>query len=77
MENREQRCPFLEEDVDHLIRDQPWRSFEGNDALGVRNSRSRSSAEEGARVDVSGQSACLLCLLLKCLCEVLDALHIF
>jgi hypothetical protein len=73
MEDRKQRRPLLEEDVDHLVGDQPRRCVERDDALRVGRSCFRSRAEEGIRVNVGRQSACLLCLLLESLCRTLGS----
>jgi hypothetical protein len=71
VEDGEQRRPLLEEDVDHLIRDQTRRGLERDDALGMGRGCFRSCAEEDCRVDIGGQSACLLCFLREGLCRTL------
>lgn len=54
MEDWEQRRPLLEEDVDHLIRDQTRRGLEQDDAFGKGCSGFCTCSEEGTRVNVGG-----------------------
>ena len=72
MEDWEQRRPLLEENVDHLIRDQTGRGLERDDAPGMGCGGFCTHAEEGTRVDVGGESAGLLRFLLERLWEMLD-----
>ena len=74
MKDREQRRPLLKEDVDHLIRDETGRGLERNDTPRMSGSWFRACAEEGTRIDISRQSACLLGFLFEGLWELLDDL---
>lgn len=73
MQDREKGGPFLEEDVDHLVRDQTRRCFEGHDAPWAACLFGATSPEECIGVDIRRQSASLLSFLLERLCVMLDS----
>jgi hypothetical protein len=52
MKDREERGPLLEEDVDHLVRDQTRRGLEGDDAPWSIGRLRTACAEECVRVDI-------------------------
>jgi hypothetical protein len=71
VKNREQWRPLLEEDVDHLVRNETRRSLETDDAPGGFGCPHATRTEKDIGVDIGGQPTSLLCLLFEGLCRTL------
>jgi len=72
MKDREEWSPLLEEDVDHLVRNQTRRRLEGDDAFWTLGPFGTTRSKEGVGADVGREPARLLRFLFESLCMELE-----